>query len=64
MPERTIFAGNLPLKVFFATVANADVESPKSLPFIPLDYILAKLEQSCMVQTTRNCEISDKKPDF
>ena len=64
---KSIFAVNLPLQLFLATVANADIGSLKSLYKLfnkYLDYLLVKFEQNCMVQTTRNLEIFDKKLFF
>ena len=61
---KSIFAVNLPLKLFPATVANADIGSLKSLHNLfgkYLDHMLVKFEQNCMVQTTRNLELFDKK---
>ena len=65
--ETSIFGVNLPLKVFPATVANADIRSLKSLHkflgecFYPMQ---VKFEQNRMVQTTPNFELFDKKPGF
>ena len=64
---KSIFAVNLPLKLFPATVANADIGSLKSLHTLfnkYLDHMLVKFEQNCMVQTTRNLELFDKKMGF
>ena len=64
---KSIFAVNLPLKLFTATVANADIGSQKSLHTLfdtYLDHMLVEFEQNCMVQTTRNLELYDKKPIF
>ena len=66
---KSIFAVNLPLKLFPATVANADIGSLKSLHTLfdkYLDHMLMKFEGNCMVQTTRNSEFFDKKktPNF
>ena len=61
---KSIFAINLPFKLFPATVANADIESLKSLHTLfdkYLDHMLVKFEQNCMIQTTRNFELFDKK---
>ena len=61
---KSIFAVNLPLKLFRATVANADIESLKSLHTLfdtYLDHMLVKFEQNCISQTTRNFELFDKK---
>ena len=55
------------LKLFPATVANAVIGSLKSLHTLfdkYLDHMLVKFEQDCMVQTTRNLELFDKKPGF
>ena len=65
--EKTMFAVNLPLKLFPATVANADIESPKSLQkFLKkcLYCMLVKFVQNRMVQSTRNFELFDKKTGF
>ena len=62
---KSIFAVNLPLKLFRATVANADMRSLKSLhTFLKMFIMPVKFEQNCMVKTTRNLELFDKKPDF
>ena len=65
---KSIFAVNLSLKLFRAVVANADIESLKSLhTFLKkcLYHILVKFEQNRMVQTTRIFELlNKKKPDF
>ena len=61
------FLQYLPLKLFPATVANADIESLKSLHTLfskYMDHTLVKFEQNCKVQTTRNFELFDKKPGF
>ena len=50
---KSIFADNLPLKLFPATVANAEIGSLKSLHTL-FDNMLVQFEQNCMVQTTRN----------
>ena len=57
---KIIFAVNLPLKLFPATVANADIGSQKTLHTLLdmyLDHMLGKFEQNCMVQTTGNLEL-------
>ena len=64
---KSIFAVNLQLKHFPATIANADIGSLKSLHTLfdkYLDHLLVKFEQNCMVQTKQNFEISDKKAGF
>ena len=69
MPVRKIifffFAENLPLLTIFpATVANADIGSLKSLYTLfdkYLYHLLEEFEQNCMVQSTRNFELFDKK---
>ena len=62
---KSIFAVNLPLKPFHASVANADIGNLKSLHTLfdkYLDHMLVKFEQNnCMVQTTRNFELFGKK---
>ena len=62
--EKSIFAVNLPLKLFRATVANADLESLKSLQRFLNFFMLVKFEQNRILQTTRNCELFDKKTGF
>ena len=68
MPDGKInflfFAVNLPSKLFRATIANADIGSLKSLHTLfnkYLDPMQAKFEQKCMIQTTRNFELFEKK---
>ena len=64
---KSIFAVNLPLKLFRATVANADIGIVKSLrTFLEtcLYHMLVKFEQNHIVQTTQNFELFDKKPGF
>ena len=64
---KSVFAVNLSLKLFPATVANADIRSLKSLhTFLKecLYHMLVKFEQNRMVQTTRNFELFDKKKHF
>ena len=64
---KSIFAVNLPLKLFPATVANADIGSLKSLhTFLKkcLYHMLVEFEQNRMVQTTRNFEFLTKKRVF
>ena len=58
---------NLPLKLFPATVANADIRSLKSLhTFLKecLYHMLVKFKQNRMVQTTRNFELLRQKTGF
>ena len=68
--RKIIFAVNLPLKLFRAAVANADIESLKSLhTFLKkngctIRPTLVGFEQNRMVQTTRNFELLKKKPGF
>ena len=56
----------MPLKVFPAAVANADIGSLKSLHTFKkkLYQMLVKFEQNRMVQTTRKFELFDKKPGY
>ena len=64
---KSMFAVNLPLKLFPATLANANLVSLKSLHTLFdkfLDHMLVKLKQNCMVQTTQNLELFDKKLGF
>ena len=61
---KSIFAVNLPLKLFRATVDNADIGSLKSLhTYLTkcLYRMLVKFEQNCVVQTTRHFELFEKK---
>ena len=54
----------MPLKLFPATIANADIGSLKSLHTLfdkYLDHMLVKFEQNRMVQITRNLELFAKK---
>ena len=68
MPDRKIiFAVNLPLKLFPATVANADIGSLKSLhTFLKkcLYNMQVNFEENHMVQTKRNFELFEKKQGF
>ena len=64
---KSLFAVNLPLKLFSATVANAGIGSLKSLhAFLKkcLYHMPVKFEQNCMVQTTQNFELFDKSQIF
>ena len=64
---KSVFAANLPLKLFRASVANTDIESLKSLQTSLLEclyHMLVKFVPNCMVQTTRNFELFDKKAFF
>ena len=58
-----MFAANLPLKLFPATVANADIGSLKSLKKC-LYHMLVKFEQIVRSKTTQNFELFDKTPGF
>ena len=61
---KSIFAVNLTLKLFRATVANADIGSWKSLHTLfdtYLDHMLVKFEQNRMVRNIQNFELFDKK---
>ena len=62
--KQSIFAENLLLKLFPATVANADIGSLKYFhTFLKkcLYHMLVEFEQNRMVQTTQNFEFFDKK---
>ena len=62
--EKSIFAVNSPLKLFLATVANANTESLKShhtLFDTYLDYMLAKFEPNRIYPKCTNFELLDKK---
>ena len=64
---KSIFAVNLPLKLFPATIANTDIGSLKSLhTFLKkcLYHVLMKFEQNCVVQTTQKFELFDKNLFF
>ena len=61
---KSIFAINLPLKPFRATVANTKAASLKSLHNLfdtYLDYMLAKFEPHRIVQNVQNLGFLDKK---
>ena len=65
MPDQNpIFAVILQFDIFPATIANADIASLKALHTLKkcLYHLLVKFEQNCMVQTTRNLELFDKRP--
>ena len=50
---KSIFAENLPLQLFRATIANADTENLKSLHTLfdtYLDHMLAKFKLNCIVR--------------
>ena len=64
---KSIFAVNLPFKLFRATISNADIESLKSLHTFHtkcLYHMLVKFEQIRIVPTTQNFELFDKKSGF
>ena len=64
---KSIFAVNLPLKLFRAIFANADIGSLKSRhTFLKkcLYHMLVQFEQNRMVPTTHNFEFFDKKTGF
>ena len=65
MPERkTNFCGKFAIKLFRATVANADIKSLKSLhTFLKqcLYHMIVKFEQNRMVQTSQNFELLTKR---
>ena len=64
---KSIFAVNLTLKLFRATVANADIGNLSSLHTLfdtYLDHTLGKFEQNRMVRNIQNFEIFDKSPFF
>ena len=61
---KSIFAVNLPLKLFRTTVANADTRSQKSLYTLLdtyLGHMLAKFEPNRVVQKVQNFELLEKK---
>ena len=61
---KSIFGVNLPLQLFPATVANADIRSLMSLrTFLTkcLYHMLVKFKQNRISQTTLNFELFDKK---
>ena len=64
---KSIFALNLPLKLFRATVANAYTRSLKSLhTFFDtyLGHMVAKFEPKRIVRKVLNFELSDKRTEF
>ena len=64
---KSIFAVNLPSKLFRATVANADTGILKSLRTLfdtYSDHILAKFEPNRMDQSVQNLEVLDKNASF
>ena len=65
MDDRKInVAVNLPLKIFRATVENANTGGLKSLHIIIdmyMEHVLVKFEPNCMVQNEQNFELFDKK---
>ena len=66
---KSIFAVNLPLKLFRATVANFDLEIlilsiPSFKNVCRPTTCSQKFEQNRMVQTTRNFELFDQKSGF
>ena len=61
---KSIFTVNLPLKLYRATVANADTGSLKFLHTsfdTYLDYMLAKVEANRRAQNVQHFEFFDKK---
>ena len=65
--EKSVFGANLKLKLFPATVANADIGSLKSFhTFLEkcLYHMPDKFEQNRMVETIQNFELFNKKPGF
>ena len=67
MPDlKIIFAANLPLNLFGATIANADTEIIESLFLFDmhLDHILAKFEPNRMVKNVQKFELLDKNPSY
>ena len=67
MPDRKFFAVNLTLKLFHATITNADTGSLKSLHTLFDTYLtrmLAKFEPNHSVRNVQNFERFDKKPSI
>ena len=68
MPDRKInFGSKFAIKLFRATIANADTGSLKSVHTLfdmYLDHMLAKLEPNRMVQNVQNFELFDINPSF
>ena len=65
--EKSIFAVNLPLKLFHATVTNTNTGRLNSLHTLfdtYLDCMLAKFEANRMVENVQNVELFDKKISF
>ena len=61
---KLIFAVNLHLELFRATVANADagrLKSPHTLFDTYFKHMLAKFEPNHMVRNVQNCDVFDKK---
>ena len=51
-------------RVFYVTIADADIGSLKSLHTLfdkHLDHMLVQFEQNCMIWTIQNVELFDKK---
>ena len=64
---KLIFAVNLQLELFRATVANADTGRLKSLHTLfdtYFDHIMAKIGPNHMVQHVQNYDVFDKKSSF
>ena len=64
---KSIFAVNLPLKLYRVTIANTDTESLKSLHTLFdtfLSHMLAQFEPNRMVQKVQNFKLFDKKRSF
>ena len=67
---KLIFAVNLPLKLFLATVTNADIGSLKFLHtffktcLYYMSMMLVKFEQNLMAQTAQNLKLFDKNLFF
>ena len=64
---KSIFAVNLPLKLYRATAANADTGSLKFLHTLfdsYWDHMLAKFEANRIAQNVQNFEFFDKKTGF
>ena len=61
---KSIFAANLPLKLFHSTISSADTGSPKSLYALfdaYLDYMLEKFEPNRIVRNIPNLSFWIKK---
>ena len=63
--ERQLYCENwFSERVFYVTIADADIRSLKSLHTLfskYLDHLLVKFEQNCTIRPIQNIELFDKK---